>query len=92
MLLMGTKVDIANTNASRRQVTLEEAMSFASSKHMLGVVETSAKEDKNITTIFQKLAVKLKDKHERLTSMGDSEKSIKLTTVHVKEEKKCACK
>lgn len=88
---MGTKVDLANTNVSRRQVTLEEAKSFASNKHMLGVVETSAKEDRNITRIFHELARKLKDKHERLTGMGESEKSIKLTTVHVKEEKKCAC-
>ena len=88
---MGTKVDIADSNAARRQVTLQEATSFASSKHMLGVVETSAKEDRNITRIFHKLAGKLKEKHERLTSMDESEKSIRLTTVQVQEEKKCAC-
>jgi hypothetical protein len=91
MLLMGTKVDLADTNASRRQVTLEDATSFATSKHMIGVVETSAKEDKNISRIFHKLASKLKEKHERLTSVEDSEKSIKLTTVHLQEEKKCSC-
>lgn len=88
---MGTKVDIANSNKSRRQVTLEEAKSLASNKHMVGVVETSAKEDTNIGMIFLELAGKLKEKHERLTSMGESEKSIKLTTVQVQEEKKCAC-
>lgn len=88
---MGTKLDIADSNATRRQVTLEEATSFASNKHMLGVVETSAKEDRNITRIFHELARKLKAKHDRLTSVGESEKSIRLTTVQVQEEKKCAC-
>ena len=93
MLLMGTKVDIANNNATRRQVTLEEAKSLASSKHMIGVIETSAKEDTNISRTFFELAIKLKEKHERLTSIGESEKSIKLSnqTVSVEEEKKCTC-
>ena len=91
MLLMGTKVDIANTKAASRQVTLSEAKNFASSRHMVGVVETSAKEDTNITRTFHDLATKLKDKHERLTNMGDSEKSIRLSTVDVQKEKKCPC-
>ncbi len=91
MLLMGTKVDVANTNAARRQVTLEEARSFASSRHMVGVVETSAKEDTNIARSFHKLAEKLREKHEKLTSMGESEVSVRLTTVNVEENKKCAC-
>lgn len=91
MLLMGTKVDIAQSNPARRQVTLEQAKSFASMKHMIGVVESSAKEDMNITRTFHELAVKLRGKHERLTSVTESEKSIKLTTVAVEEEKKCSC-
>ena len=94
MLLMGTKVDIANSNLTRRQVTIEEAKSLASMKHMIGVVETSAKEDTNISRAFHELAAKLREKHERLTSMDGSEKSIRLTdqTINVvEEEKRCAC-
>ena len=91
MLLMGTKVDIVQRSPSSRQVTLEEARSFASSRHIVGVVETSAKEDTNITQAFIELAEKLREKHERLSTIGESEKSIKLTTVNVSEKKKCAC-
>ncbi len=93
MLLMGTKVDIANSNLTRRQVMLEEAKSLASAKHMIGVVETSAKEDMNISRTFIEVAAKLREKHDRLTSIAESEKSIKLTsnTVHVEEEKRCSC-
>lgn len=92
MLLMGTKVDIADTAASKRQVTLEEAKSFASNKHMIGAIETSAKQDTNITRTFLELAKKLREKHERLTSISESDKSIRLTTVSVAEtEKRCAC-
>ena len=94
MLLMGTKVDIANSNSSRRQVTVEQAKSIASLKHMIGVVETSAKDDTNISRTFLELAAKLREKHERLTSIDGSEKSIRLTdhqTINVEEEKKCAC-
>ena len=93
MLLMGTKVDIADSNPTRRQVTLEEAKSLASMKHMIGVVETSAKEDTNISRTFIEMAAKLREKHERLASIGESEKSIKLTnhTVNIEEEKKCSC-
>lgn len=93
MLLMGTKVDIANSNTTRRQVTLEEARSLAHLKHMIGVVETSAKEDTNISRAFLELAAKLQEKHERLNTIAESEKSIRLSnsTVKVEDEKKCFC-
>ena len=92
MLLMGTKVDMVIGNPTRRQVTLEQARSLASLRHMIGVVETSAKEDTNISRTFYELAVKLREKHERVTSIIESEKSIHLSTVSVEEEKKCFCK
>ena len=92
MLLMGTKVDMVMANPTRRQVTLEQAKSLASLRHMMGVIETSAKDDTNISRTFHELALKLKDKHERLTSIVESEKSIKLQTVSVEQEKKCLCK
>lgn len=84
-------MDIANSNETRRQVKKEEAKSLASMRHMIGVVETSAKEDTNITRTFQELAAKLREKHERLDSIVESEKSIRLATVPVEEEKKCSC-
>lgn len=92
MLLMGTKVDMVLANPSRRHVTLEQARSLASLRHMIGVIETSAKDDTNISRTFQELGLKLKEKHERITDIVDSEKSIKLSTISVEEEKKCFCK
>ena len=93
MLLMGTKLDAANMNETTRQVKLEEAKSLASLKHIVGVVETSAKEDTNITETFFNLASRLKEKHERLAAhVEDAEKSVKLSTVTVEEKgQKCAC-
>ena len=84
-------MDIANSNPTRRQVKSEEAKSLADLKHMIGAIETSAKEDTNITRTFLDLALKLREKNERLSSIGESEKSIKLSTVNVKEEKRCPC-
>ena len=91
MLLMGTKVDIANTNPTRRQVTLKEAESLVAAKHMVGVVETSAKEDTNISSTFLELATRLKEKYDRVGSIVETEESIKLNTFNVTEKKSCFC-
>lgn len=92
MLLMGTKVDLVEASPARRQVTLEQARSLASHRHMIGVVETSAKEDTNISRTFHELSVKLKDRYERVASIAESDKSIRLSTTTVEEVKRCPCK
>ena len=91
MLLMGTKLDIVKSNETWRQVRVEEARSLASLKHMMGVIETSSKEDTNISRTFVDLVSMLIDKHERFCSIADGEKSITLSTVNIKEDKKCPC-
>lgn len=92
MYLVGTKVDMVEVNPSCRQVKIAEAESLAGLKHMVGFIETSAKENTNITRTFAELASKLSERHERLNSMGESEKSIRLTTVNIEKEKKqCHC-
>ena len=92
-VLMGTKVDVAEKYPSKRQVRLEDAKSLAHLKHMIGVTETSAKEDKNITRTFVELGTRLRDKHERMESIQETERSIRLSTVSVNEveERKCIC-
>ena len=92
IVLMGTKLDIAEAIESKRQVTLEEATSLASVKHLAGATETSSKTDKNITETFLDLATKLKEKHERLANTVECEKSVKLSSVAVKEDRqRCPC-
>ncbi len=92
MLLMGTKLDLAEMNGTKRQVTLEEAKSMANFKHIAGAVETSSKDDTNIKETFVDLALKLKEKHERLAQKAESEKSVKLNSVPLEEKHDgCAC-
>ena len=80
MLLIGTKLDLVTSKPVMRQVTKSEAKSFASSKHMVDVMETSAKEDTNVERIFVRMARTLMKKHEGFASYADPEDSIELTT------------
>jgi len=92
MVLMGTKLDIVEAIEAKRQVTLEEARSMAAVKHLAGAIETSAKADKNISETFFDLATKLKEKHERLAIVAEAEKSVKLSSVAVKDDtRRCPC-
>lgn len=92
ILIMGTKLDLAEMNETKRQVRLEEAKAMASLKHIMGAMETSSKDDTNITETFFDLATKLKEKHERLADTAEAEKSVKLSSFAVEEKgRTCAC-
>lgn len=96
MLLIGTKLDVANINPQLRQVTLSEAKNLASAKHMLDVIETSSKEDTNIERTFVKLAKAMRKKREgsSLTSYADPEDSINLLSTQTVNEQNhwhCSC-
>ena len=96
MLLIGTKLDVANINPQLRQVTLSEAKNLASAKHMLDVIETSSKEDTNIERTFIKLAKAMRKKREgsSLTSYADPEDSINLLSTQTVNEQNhwhCSC-
>ena len=89
---MGTKADVVSGNQERRQVEQSEARSYATSKHMIDVIETSAKKDTNIDRTFLRLARALRLKHEGMTSYAEPEESIRLTSAALPQEKKrCTC-
>lgn len=79
---MGTKLDIATMHPEKRQVSLEEAHSMVSSHRMIGVTETSAKQDMNIERAFTNLARVLRKKHEGTLSMAMSEKCTESISLH----------
>ena len=96
MLLIGTKLDVASISPELRQVSLSEAKNFASSKHMLDVIETSSKEDTNIERTFVKLAKAMRKKREgsSLASYADTEDSINLLSTRTMDEENkwhCSC-
>ena len=91
MLLIGTKLDLVNSQPGTRQVTTEEAESFASSKHLIDVLETSAKEDTNVERTFLRIARALVKRHEGISSYTDPEDSINLTTKSLANGSQCWC-
>lgn len=91
MLLMGTKLDLVKEKPSVRQVSTTEARGMASVKHMIDVIETSAKEDTNINKTFKKLAQALRQKYEGLAAMEDHEESVHLATTALNEKRSSQC-
>ena len=91
MLLIGTKLDLVNSQPGTRQVTTEEAKSFASSKHLIDALETSAKEDTNVERTFLRIARALVKRHEGISSYTDPEDSINLTTKSLANGSQCWC-
>ena len=90
-LLIGTKLDLVNSRPGTRQVTTEEAKSFASSKHLIDALETSAKEDTNVERTFLRIARALVKRHEGVSSYMDPEESISLTTKSLAHDNQCWC-
>ena len=91
MLLIGTKLDLVDSRPGTRQVTAEEAKSFASSKHLIDALETSAKENTNVERTFLRIARALVKKHEGVSSYMDPEDSINLTTKSLAHDNQCWC-
>ena len=92
MLLMGTKLDLVKESPSSRQVSTSEAKSLASAKHMVDTIETSSKEDTNISKTFKKLAQELRQKYEGMPAMDDQEQSVQLATTALDETQSNQCK
>lgn len=81
-------------HSDKRQVSLAEARSMVSSHHMIGITETSAKQDTNIEWAFTNLARILRKKNEGLLSMAMSDKrseSISLNQNGVVGQKQSEC-
>ena len=84
-MLIGTKKDAVTSQPKLREVPYNQAKSYATTKHMLDAIETSAKDNTNIEMTFMKMARALWRKNEGLTSMAETEMSFKLSTKIVEE-------
>jgi len=85
--LIGNKLDIVQGNESRREVTKEEAQSFAYLNHLL-FYETSAYNDENINDIFEEILQNIYNERRKIYSRNrdndDGKKNIIL-----KDQKYC---
>ena len=85
--LIGNKLDIVQNNEKKREVTKEEAQSFAYLNHLL-FYETSAYNDENINDIFEEILQNIYNERRKIYSLShdNDDKKIKL---NVKEQKYC---
>ena len=85
--LIGNKLDIVQNNEKKREVTKEEAQSFAYLNHLL-FYETSAYNDENINDIFEEILQNIYNERRKIYSTNNNkdDKKIKL---NVKEQKYC---
>ena len=92
--LVGNKIDLVKEDPSLRQVTTEEAQSFATKNDLL-FEESSAIEDVNVKSIFENLLQKVYDvKSSEFTDEKYNEKKKRLvyqdpTKEHRREEASC---
>ncbi len=83
LVMIGTKLDLVTANSKLRQVQVQEAKNFASSHHIIEVLETSSKDNTNIEKTFVQLAKALKKKHDGFASQTATEESIRLETRNI---------
>ena len=85
--LIGNKLDIVQNNEKKREVTKEEAQSFAYLNHLL-FYETSAYNDENINDIFEDILQNIYNERRKIYSIDrdNDDKKIKLS---VKDQKYC---
>ena len=85
--LIGNKLDIVQNNEKKREVTKEEAQSFAYLNHLL-FYETSAYNDDKINDIFEEILQNIYNERRKIYSLShdNDDKKIKL---NVKEQKYC---
>jgi Rab family protein len=85
--LIGNKLDIVQTDERKREVTKEEAQSFAYLNHLL-FYETSAYNDENINDIFEEILQTIYNERRKIYSINrdNGDGKIKL---NIKEQKYC---
>ena len=85
--LIGNKLDIVQNNEKKREVTKEEAQSFAYLNHLL-FYETSAYNDENINDIFEEILQNIYNERRKIYS-NNRNKDDKKIKLNVKEQKYC---
>jgi len=84
--LIGNKLDIVQNNEKKREVSKEEAQSFAYLNHLL-FYETSAYNDENINDIFEDILQNIYNERRKIYSLNhENEGVIKL---NAKDQKYC---
>ena len=84
--LIGNKLDIVQNNEKKREVSKEEAQSFAYLNHLL-FYETSAYNDENINDIFEDILQNIYNERRKIYSLNhENDGVIKL---NAKEQKYC---
>ena len=85
--LIGNKLDIVQKNEKKREVTKEEAQTFAYLNHLL-FYETSAYNDDKINDIFEEILQNIYNERRKIYSFNrdNNDKNIKL---NIKEQKFC---
>ena len=85
--LIGNKLDIVQNNEKKREVTKEEAQSFAYLNHLL-FYETSAYNDENINDIFEEILQHIYNERRKIYS-NNHNKDDKKIKLNVKDQKYC---
>jgi len=84
--LIGNKLDIVQNNEKKREVSKEEAQSFAYLNHLL-FYETSAYNDENINDIFEDILQNIYNERRKIYSLNhENDGVIKL---NAKDQKYC---
>ena len=86
--LVGNKLDIVQNNEKKREVSKEEAKSFAYLNHLL-FYETSALNDENIGDIFEEILQNIYNERRKVTSRTIDNSNNGNIQINVKDQKYC---
>ena len=85
--LVGNKLDLVQNDEKRREVTKEEAKSFAYLNHLL-FYETSALNDENIGDIFEEILQNIYNERRKVSSRTIDNNNGNIQ-INVKDQKYC---
>jgi Rab family protein len=85
--LIGNKLDIVQNNEKKREVTKEEAQSYAYLNHLL-FYETSAYNDENINDIFEEILQTIYNERRKIKTRNHDNDDGKIK-LNVKDNKYC---
>ena len=85
--LIGNKLDLVQRNERKREVSREEAQSYAEDNHML-FYETSAYNGVNINDIFEELMQTIYTERRKIPDFKERDKELdNLTSINLREKK-----
>ena len=85
--LIGNKLDLVQRNERKREVSKEEAQSYAEDNHML-FYETSAYNGSNINDIFEELMQTIYTERRKIPDFKERDKELdNLTSINLRDKK-----